>query len=256
MILHSKDAGQEYSCPNCGHTDHVPAPDEYQFDDPSHRQCPKCKVELDPDAVICLKCGYNRKTGRRVKRQVEPISHEWSAGLALYERLILLGVLVCLIFFISCGIGFRARSIPALLLIMVVAAISAVVSALMVGTYFHVSLGRNKRGEIRLSKTWRIAFFPIDKRAINVRSDDQLLLDFQRGFGPLGLAFTLVLICFGIFPGLIWLFLAFQKETYVIELRDAGRKNSVVIFQGWSQVKMTWVAERMKEVANLRLERK
>src|SRR5262245_12730108 len=33
----------------------------------SARPCPGCMAHLQPDAVICIKCGYNTKLGRRME---------------------------------------------------------------------------------------------------------------------------------------------------------------------------------------------
>jgi hypothetical protein len=76
-------------------------PREYGFVDSEEAvtRCPHCAVELDPDAKICVHCGYNTVTRQRVetKKTIETTSGDQLAWLmpgllAAFAVLVLLGM--------------------------------------------------------------------------------------------------------------------------------------------------------------------
>jgi hypothetical protein len=63
-------SGNQMRCPACRELVRVPAaggeaPDGYAVE--KVRKCPGCKREWPLDAVICVDCGYNFETGRKMK---------------------------------------------------------------------------------------------------------------------------------------------------------------------------------------------
>src|SRR5262249_51176714 len=132
--------GKFVRCPKCGSFTSVPGAKQaegYGCEVP-FKICPHCDQELPAQAVICTRCLYNFKTGRRmnVRRNLKPIYHYWGGNVAL--RLAAAGVLLLL-----CA--------PALLFVEhqgVVVALCAwpVLLLLSVGTFRTASLSRNREG--------------------------------------------------------------------------------------------------------------
>ena len=63
-------------------------------------QCPECSGAMAQDAVVCISCGFNRATGKRLKTVAQRIARRWDAGnFPLPARLVvLIGlVVVCCI---------------------------------------------------------------------------------------------------------------------------------------------------------------
>lgn len=79
-------AGEMVACPKCQAEITVPAPDsastpeepEHDDDEPGDDDeegaerrddpsCPECGVDMDPESVLCLSCGYHRRLGRRIQ---------------------------------------------------------------------------------------------------------------------------------------------------------------------------------------------
>ncbi len=75
-------AGKRIRCPGCGTVLEVPSAEAIgQASEPSEkkpvsgRSCPWCTVQLPDDAVVCLSCGYDFRTGRKaaaVKQEKPP----------------------------------------------------------------------------------------------------------------------------------------------------------------------------------------
>ena len=57
-------AGTEIECPTCGEVLALPGFEE------EVAVCPKCDAELDPDAVLCVACGYHLELGKVLKTEM------------------------------------------------------------------------------------------------------------------------------------------------------------------------------------------
>ena len=62
QVLKTDDeyAGQQVKCPGCGESVTIPAAQEKKS------VCPSCGKPMDYDAIICIECGFSRKTGRQL----------------------------------------------------------------------------------------------------------------------------------------------------------------------------------------------
>src|SRR5687768_12758823 len=47
------------------------------------RPCVSCGKQIDLLAVVCVHCGYDYESGRKVERTFQPIDKEWAAGWSL-----------------------------------------------------------------------------------------------------------------------------------------------------------------------------
>ncbi len=59
-------AGQETECPKCGTAAEIPAIPQAE-EQPEERTCPGCSVSVSAEAVICVQCGTDLKTGHRLE---------------------------------------------------------------------------------------------------------------------------------------------------------------------------------------------
>lgn len=62
--------GQGFACPECAASIQIPGTRPLTLRKPSlhARACPQCKRPLPSDAVLCIQCGYDTRTGRKVAR--------------------------------------------------------------------------------------------------------------------------------------------------------------------------------------------
>ncbi len=62
QVLTSEDehAGMQAKCPKCSELITIPPPEREES------KCPECGKPMEPDAVICMECGFNRKSGRKL----------------------------------------------------------------------------------------------------------------------------------------------------------------------------------------------
>jgi hypothetical protein len=68
-------------CPACRCSVPVQALGSYAIHE--GKPCPNCQAECEPSAVLCIQCGYDFRTGRRVQKvvRVQPYNFCWMSGL-------------------------------------------------------------------------------------------------------------------------------------------------------------------------------
>ncbi len=62
-------AGAEIECPSCNQALVVPAA-EAKEPAASPAGCPGCGAEMAPDAIFCVACGYDKRSGKKVKTEL------------------------------------------------------------------------------------------------------------------------------------------------------------------------------------------
>lgn len=58
--------GQEIECPNCGHKLVVEAPKAPAASLAGGKKCPGCGVKMGAGAVLCVACGFDTRTGKKI----------------------------------------------------------------------------------------------------------------------------------------------------------------------------------------------
>jgi DNA-directed RNA polymerase subunit RPC12/RpoP len=61
LEVEDEHAGKQAKCPRCGESVTIPSAGEEE-----EPKCPGCGKPMEYDAIICMECGFNRKTGRRL----------------------------------------------------------------------------------------------------------------------------------------------------------------------------------------------
>ena len=79
----AKFAGKSVKCPQCSQPLKIPLPEQDDngigdlLDDVGVRQsqtgvrCPQCGADMKADAVLCIECGMNVETGKRLKQNID-----------------------------------------------------------------------------------------------------------------------------------------------------------------------------------------
>ncbi len=84
LKLKPEHAGRKIKCPKCAAAFRVPAPQpepepepepapvpDLTAQAPAEAACPNCNADMAPAAVICMACGYNRRTGKQLSTDLE-----------------------------------------------------------------------------------------------------------------------------------------------------------------------------------------
>ena len=93
LSVADEQAGRKVRCPTCQELLRVPGQaEEDGYDLEESRKCPKCRREWPGDAVLCVACGYNFETGKKVERVYQILTRTVDIGvrwLGTYTRLLI-----------------------------------------------------------------------------------------------------------------------------------------------------------------------
>jgi hypothetical protein len=218
----------------------------YAVVDTGERPCPECGNRMAAGDVVCMDCGFNRQTGRKPpKRVFDRVDRSWEAGWPFKKRLLVFGALQGSFFligmimvalkgnvgtFIGTWIGFT------------------LMLSFVTGTYDRLDLARNKRGAIRLSKTWRLCFFPFRTDTIDWREYQGVVVGLGYTTGFLDWLVMVNLLVLGVVPGIIW-FTLMNRDSYLAALTREHGFPALTLYQGWSQEHAEDIARTLHEVA-------
>jgi hypothetical protein len=212
--------------------------------------CPSCRKVLERGAVLCVDCGYDFRTGRRLETAHERFEQRWDSGMPLSLRLGLLIALQC-----ACLLAapLTGEVLWALALIFAV----SVFLVLLLGTWIRLHVIRTGKGKVLLTRTWCLCFIPAIRHQVNVRRYDRILID-ATGFDwtPLITLVLLFLIC-GV-PGLLLLAwrLHFAPARFHVYLKSDRRGEEFSLYHSADDGKMRQIVETLEELTGLRIDRR
>jgi hypothetical protein len=215
------------------------------------RFCPGCHEEVPKDAVLCVKCGYHLQTGEKLKterlRRPGPrIERLWDGDIPLQVRTIVCIVIVALFVIIALAVILAGEWLGAVAVLVV----GVSMTLLGLGTFTRTVLTWSQKDQPIIRLTRWFCFFPLEKKKVDPRRFDRLILENVGASGLGGIAIFLFLTCLcGVLPGLVYI-MAFSSR-YEVALRYEADE-PVCIYRGWNQKRMREIAEAVESATGLR----
>jgi hypothetical protein len=234
--------------------------------------CPGCDRELTEGTTVCGACGYDLQAGKKPAKVYESRTWKWEAGMPFHKRRNI---------FIALQILPLVVGVPTAVMSGAAATYvtswftGALLLAFLLGTFARVDLSRGKRGQVRLSKTWRICFIPLQTEMIPWREyegialgkvDDtdmfdwfMLLAIFSSGSAmtwPLSFALEwparaiLSLIC-GIVVDVLWWYFVIRRVSFYVALCKNHAYPELMLYRGWSEEMMSDMGSVIREATDL-----
>ena len=187
--------------------------------------CPGCQTDMLPGAVVCLECGYHLKDGKRLRTVREPLARHWDNGLTPGQRLLgLAAVLAGTALVVLHGWLRRSRVEWWWLL-----GFAAVYALITLGWTFRITLARDQQGRLRLTKRQWVCFVPVSRWSVNVSKYRCVWLDHAAGE---------------------------DTDFYTLELAGDHGQTPVTVYRGANEEVMKDLADALRDLAGLRIERK
>ncbi len=212
-------------------------------------KCPQCGFMLPPGSVLCVRCGFHLEKRKKVARTYQAVERVWETTASYSARLtaffsceagaFVLGLIG--IFWAGADIGVF---ISAFLLL-------TAMLAFLFGTFDRIHLTRDSRGRVKLTKTWRVAFFALQPRPIDVRSYSGIVTGQHREVTIWEYLVFFFLLFFALVPGIIWWYLAMYKVTFHVSLSSAHGFPEYILFSGWSEKQMKEIAYALRDASGL-----
>lgn len=217
-------------------------------------RCPACEEPLDPEAVLCVNCGYDRRSGEQRTTRVKRLNLDFDVGFPLSVRLLLVAFLTLILTGVAVAL-ILAKFPPA-------GAIGAALGGLLLavvwlGTFYRLNLKRKKKGNLILSKHWRFAFVSAGIYPMDLRKYDGVIAEAEVGTSVFYILFAIASTILGIVIGVNIGPSANVREglsqgfVYNVYLRTAYGRNRHRIYRGLSESTMHEIANLLIDVADL-----
>jgi hypothetical protein len=210
--------------------------------------CPGCQKVVARDAVICVGCGLDLRSGRQVQKVYDPILKHWDSGWTYRTRLTL--------FLIGQGIALLG-SVGAVLGGQLLAffgsyALFTLMTAFLLGSFDALDLSRTRKGRVVLIKIWRICFFPQPPQTINVFEYEGITTGRDRESDFWEWFICLVLLPLFVLPAILWWWVFIARDRfYVALLRDHGHP-SMMLYRGFDEAKMRDISTSVRQATGFR----
>jgi hypothetical protein len=213
--------------------------------------CPGCGRFLDPGAVICLDCGFNRQTGKQLRTVSRRFDRRWYLG-GVFSPAAVAIVVILYLFLGAVGLLFED-----LLAALFGLALGVVPSVLLLGTFTRIRITRDRDGRALVLRDRWIAFIPAGHKEILLEGYTTIRLGLREGgANTLLLGFLIVFCLFGI-PGILFYLLLYRGSTFTLEIGGDYSEGvppvvePEVLYRGPSEAKMRAIADALQEVAEM-----
>jgi len=231
------------------HEDEEKDSSPYAVEGADNVPCPKCCFLLPAGSVLCVRCGFHLKKRKKIARIYQPLERVWETTAPYSTRLMAFWSCEVVAFVLGLtGVLWGGANlgvfIGAFLLL-------TAMLAFLLGTFDRIHLTRDRRGRVQLTKTWRVAFFPLKPQTIDVRSYERIVSGQYREVSVWEYwIFSCLLFC-GVIPGILWWYLTIHKVTFHVSLsRDHGF-SSYIVYSGWSETQMKEIAYTLCDASGL-----
>jgi hypothetical protein len=218
----------------------------YRVDAAAQTLCPGCGKPMEPQAIVCLLCGFDLRKGERAKTAYDPIVRRWDAGLALHFRLLAFGVWQCVaippMLWGAAHEGHAPYAVVSWLWL-------SLMAAFLTGTFDRVDLNRGRNGKVRLVKTWYFCFIPRPPEVINLAQYEGIATGQVHELDVSDYIVLLAGIGFFLIPGIVWYVVFMQRDTWYVALTKDHGHPDLWLYRGWSEGRAKEIAETLRTAA-------
>jgi hypothetical protein len=212
------------------------------------KKCPECNKVLETEAVVCDRCGFDLQTGKKPTKTYSTIERQWEAGWPFRKRRALF--IGCQVVILSLGLlaavaeGAWVGFVTAWLLF-------TGLSAFLLGTYDRIDLTRNKRGQVKLSKSYRIFFFLRPAKTYKLSQFEGVVTGRVNDVDFTDLIITAILLPIGLIPAILWWWYFIHHDQFFVALSKDHGFPSDILYQGLSQEHAEDIATTVRDSAGL-----
>jgi hypothetical protein len=212
------------------------------------RTCPECCRDIPRDAVMCTLCGYNLQTGKKAKQSFEPVERDWHVGWPVNLRR---GLFVAAeVFFLTACVISVVGGAPVFGVVFPWLVFTAM-TAFLLGTYDHIRLTRNKKGRVRMTKTWTVCFVPRPPQEIDVGDYGGVTYGPMDETSIMEWLILLMMVLAGIIPGILWLYFVFIRTSFQVAITKQHGHDELIVYRGSNEKLVLDIAETLRKVARL-----
>jgi hypothetical protein len=221
----------------------------YQMDGPEEKPCLRCGKALPLGALVCNHCGYNQETGETLQRVYQKVDKQWEAGLRFEVRVGIYLAIMGLASMMTLIVAFVDGNIPGLLLSYLV---GAALCAFVTGTYPRINLTRGTVGNVRLTRTWRVCFVPLETEEIRWRGCGGIVITTSGRTDFWDWLTMFALAPWGLVPAFLWWYFAVRPNQLDVALTREHGYSAVLLYRGRNEAMAHDIAGTIRNVTGLR----
>jgi hypothetical protein len=214
------------------------------------KKCPNCGSAIAYDAVICVQCGLDMRTGKHLQTQRVAFQKTWDTGctgLTIRHRAIAAGIMffgLNLMPFFLVWINVIPESIVLRIPLFVIALAFTVV----LGTCVEMTLMRDSNGRLVLKRAKWMSFVPVQTEVDQVAGFRAARTGYGGNDGFFWSILLISLIASGGLALVLW-----RNAKYSLCLIRHSDLSEVLIYRGNNAARMVELAEMFKNTAGITL---
>lgn len=181
---------------------------------------------------------------------------EWVEGLSLLTRYqIMAGMQVLNFFGTLLALNAEGFTSSAIMTNMIFQVIHVALQAFIVGSFDTVNLKRNAKGQTTITRTKRIAFYPLVPMKIPWKKSTNLGIIGTHESGIVAWIFCIYLLMLGILPGVLFYWFVIRPELCQVNLCDVYGSTDEVLFRSRTREKAEEVTDFVIEATGLQIKK-
>ena len=191
------------------------------------KTCPECDQKVERRAKTCVHCGFHFESGKKAERTYQPINRDWESGWPLQKRIVAFVVLqvVNFVTLVAALIGGQRTGLSFVIILF-----SVGLQAFLVGTFDRLSLTRNQKGKVVITRTWRYAFIPRLPDTVRWKEHETILIVRENEFDLIDWVMAFILLGYGCLPGIAFWWFVIRPDKFTVFLcKDHGSPETPLI---------------------------
>jgi hypothetical protein len=212
------------------------------------RRCPECNKAIDYRENFCVHCGFDLKKGEKKKRTFQPLNLVWENGWPFQKRLT--AFFVCQAINLVLIVGLMIVSdytVSFVLLFMQVG-----LQAFILGTFDTLTLKRNSKGKVTITKMWRYAFIPQKPQTIRWIDHEGLVIIQSNEPDMLNWGMAIILFGYGCVPGILFWYYVIRPDKWDVALAVAHGSADVTLYHGLNEARAREIHAAISDATGLK----
>jgi hypothetical protein len=210
--------------------------------------CPECHKAIDYRENFCVHCGFNLQTGEKKKRSFQPLNLVWENGWPFQKRLT--AFFICQAINLVLVIGLMIVSDYTVSFVLLFMQIG--LQAFLLGTFDTLTLKRNSKGKVTITKMWRYAFIPQKPQTIRWIDHEGLVIIQSNEPDMLSWGMVLILLGYGCVPGILFWYFVIRPDKWDVSLALAHGSADVTLYHGLNEARAREIHAAVSDATGLK----
>ncbi len=208
--------------------------------------CPQCTISLQSGTLVCTRCGFDMRTGKKLRKTVKTVHHHYGPQISPRFRIgvwiFMLGPLALPFF-----LGSMTLSVSSLLLVLFLWSIMAFI----LGTWGELEMERKANGKTYFTKILRIGFVNFRSDALSADKYIGIKAELRGEVSLLDYIVLVALFFMFIFPAILFYFAVMNRPEFALLLTGEHGMSLETLYRSRSSPKIFQILEDVLKVSGL-----